>query len=300
MSIGDSLAKCTAVLEILLAGSLALAGPQTPAQTVAKPSLGELAREERAERAKKHLRNVPLITNDNLSSFLGGLGVIGSSSQVGQQAARERAEEQESVEKEKLETLRYELSQAQHRLQLHQRELSVFDKELSENRMQYYPNPNQSLLQQYNREDINKLTDEIYAERQQIAEDQQTVDSLQAALQSAESRWGSLGEGEGPPSPPPITAKPGSPAFWRATLARAREELTTAKEQEKLAGNELRLLKIAQARTLNPNIQAALASAVSAKQDELAAAQNAVQQTQRKVEDIQREMKASGGMHDEN
>ncbi|HTV54089.1 MAG TPA: hypothetical protein VMI06_04160 [Terriglobia bacterium] len=279
---------------VLLAGCLALAGPQTGGQTVAQPSLGELARQARAERAKENLRNVPLITNDNLSSFLGGLGVIGSGDRASQQLARENAAQQESVEKQKFETLRYELSQAQQRLQLHQRELSVLEKELSQNRMQYYPNPYQSAVEQFSRKDINNLTEQIYEKQRQITDDQQTVDSLQAAVQSAQSRWDGLGGSEGPPSPPPITAKLGSPSYWLAKLARARERLKTAKEQERLAGNELRLLRIEQVRTLNPDAQAGLASAVSAKEDELTAAQNAVEAAQLKLQNVQEKMKASG------
>jgi hypothetical protein len=287
-------------LGILLAGCLALAKPQTSGQIVAQPSLGELARQARTERAKENVRNVPLITNDNLSSFLGGVGVIESSGQAGQRMAREHAAQQQSVEKQKLETLRYELSQAQQRVQVDQRELSVLEKELSQNRMQYYPNPYQSAVQQFNREDINKLTEEIYKKQQQITGDQQTVDSLQAAVQSGESRWDGLGASEGPPSPPPITAKPGSPEYWMARLARARQQLAAAQEQERLAGNELKLLQIEQVRTLDPNAQTGLASAVSAKEDEVTATQNAVTQAQRKVENLQEQMKASGVTPDEN
>jgi hypothetical protein len=292
MSTRKSLINCLAVLEILSASCLAQASSQNQKQAAAPPSLGEIARQARAKRAQEDLRNVPLITNDNLSSFLGSLGVIGSGSQIGQQTEIEHAAQQESVEKEKLQTLRYELSQAQQRLQLDQRQLAVLEKQLSQDQMQYYPNPNQSLTQQYNRENINKLTGEIYEQRKQITDDQETLDDLEGALKSAESRWGALAAGEGPPSPPPITAKPGSPAFWRATLARAREELSTAKERARLAANELKLLQIEQVRTLNPNLQAALASAVSAKQGEVAAGQSAVQQAQRKVIEIEREMKA--------
>jgi hypothetical protein len=300
MRIPTTATKLAIAPSILLAGCLAVARPQTGQQTVANSSLGKLASQARAEQAKERLHNVPLITNDNLSSFLGRIGVIGSSSQLDQQGARERATQEESAEKQKFETLRYELSQAQQRLQLHQRELSVLEKQLSQNKMQYYPNPYESALQQFNREDIDKLIEEIYKKRQQITDDQQTADSLQAAVQSAVSRWDGLGVGKAPPSPPPITAKPGSPAYWWAELARAREQLTTAKEQEKLAENELKLLRIEQVRTLNPDAQAGLASAVPAKEDEVTTAQRAVQRAQQKLEDLQEKMEASGVTPDEN
>ena len=289
------LIKSVVIFEVLLAGCLALAGSPGPVQSVGGPSLGEVARQAKADRAQEHLSNVPLFTNDNLPEA--GLGVIGSSNPIGRQPASERFAQQQSANKQKLEQLRYDLSQAQQKLEVHQRELEVLEKQLSQNNMQYYPNPNQTMLQEYSRQDINNLTEKTFQKKQQIAEDQQAVDNLQRELKNAEASWGWLGapraNNNQPPAPPPIAAAPGSPAYWRAELARAQEQLDSAKEREKLAEDELNLLNVQQARTLDPNAQADLASAISAKQEEVTAAQNAVGQAQEKLEDIEKQMKAA-------
>jgi hypothetical protein len=279
--------------EAFLASCVVLAAPQTQNRTVAEPSLGEVARQTRAKEAREHLADVPLFTNDNLPTSE-SLGVVGSSVARGQQAATGRAARESSVERKKLEALQYDLSQAQQRLELHQREFTVLQKELSQNNIQYYPNPNQTLLQEYSREGINRLTDEISRKKQEIAEDQQTVSNLQGELQIAYASFGWLRTGLGPPTPPPIAAKPGSPAYWRAELARARKQLASAKEQAKVAENELQLLSIQRVRTLNPDIQASLASAISAKAAEISTIQRAVEEAHHRLLDVEQAMKAKG------
>jgi hypothetical protein len=298
----DHVVKCVILLELVLAGCLASAAPQAQTQPVAPPSLGELARKVRAERAEQHLKNVPLYTNDNLPPGPGEIGELGPGGPGGQQAIVSLAAKQASVEKQQIEKLRYDLAKAQQRLQMHQRELSVLEQQLAQNNIQYYPDPNQALLQEYNRSDINTLTENISEKKQQIADNQQTVDNLQSELQNAQARWGWVTAGQGnnaAPSPPPIMAKQGTEAYWQAKLDRAREQLETTKEQEKLAQDELSLLKIQQIRTLDPNSQAGLAAAVSAKQGEVTSAQQAVQQAQKQLDDVQQAMEHSGAPPDE-
>ena len=289
------LIKSTILLEILLASAIALAGPQAEQQAVAEPSLGQLARQVTAERARQHLSNVPLFTNDNLpSSQEGRLGEIGSSGEAGRSQARLLAARQDAVENRKLQKLRYDLSQAQQELETHRRELTVLEEELGQNNIQYYSNPNQTLLEEYSRQDINALTQKIYDKKQQITDDQQTADDLQGELKSLEASWGWLAAGQAnnnqPPAPPPIDAKPGSPAYWQAKLAQARDQLAKGKEEAKLAEDELNLLKIQQIRTIDPNLQAGLASAVSAKQQEVSTAEDAVRDAQNNLEHIEANM----------
>jgi DNA repair ATPase RecN len=287
--------KAAGILELLLTCSLALAAPCAGQRTVTQPSLGELARKVRAERAKENLKNVPLYTNDNLPAGPAVLGVIGTSSPAGGGA---RVEEGSSAVKEKMAELRYNLSQARQRLQIDQRELAVYQKELGQGNIQYYPNPSETLIQQYNRSNINKLTQQIQQKQQQIADDQQAVSNLESELQSAEADWGWLAPASGaataPPASPPILAKPGTRAYWQQRLQAAHQELAKAKELEKLGENELRLLKVQQVQTLNPNLQASLGAAISAKQSEVTEARENVQKAQQELEELQTEMQASG------
>jgi len=48
--------------------------------------------------------------------------------------------------------------------------------------MQYYNDPSKSLMQQYSREDINKLTSDIDAKKQEIADDNKAIDDLHDQL----------------------------------------------------------------------------------------------------------------------
>jgi hypothetical protein len=58
----------------------------------------------------------------------------------------------------------------------------VLQQKLSQNDMQYYPDPNKALQQQYSREDIKKLTTDIDAKKDQVAGDEKAIEDLHAQL----------------------------------------------------------------------------------------------------------------------
>ena len=58
----------------------------------------------------------------------------------------------------------------------------MLQQKLGQNQMQYYPDPNKSLLQQYSRDDINKLTADIDAKKQQVADDEKAIEDLHDQL----------------------------------------------------------------------------------------------------------------------
>ena len=77
---------------------------------------------------------------------------------------------------------RSRLSKLQDRLDTDKRELDVLQQKLGQNQMQFYNDPNKSLQQEYSRGDINKLTAEIDAKKQQIADDEKAIDDLRDQL----------------------------------------------------------------------------------------------------------------------
>jgi SMC interacting uncharacterized protein involved in chromosome segregation len=74
------------------------------------------------------------------------------------------------------------MSTLQGQLDTHKRELDVLQQKVGQNNMQYYPNPQDSLMQQYTRDDINKLNSDIAAKKKQIDDDQKAIDDLHDQL----------------------------------------------------------------------------------------------------------------------
>ena len=77
------------------------------------------------------------------------------------------------------------------RKQLHERELEVLQQKLGQNNMQYYPDPNKALLQQYTRADINKLQEDIDKKKAEIAADDKALADLEEQLrrEGGEPGW---------------------------------------------------------------------------------------------------------------
>jgi len=263
---------------------------------IAQPSLGEIAREVKADRAKKKLENVPLYTNDNLPTVSEGVSVIGPPVSSGSSAPSPQAN---LATRQKMAYLRGKLSQLQQHLEMHQRELSVLQQQLGQGTMQYYPNPYDTLMQEYSRQNVNNLASEVNQKKQQISSDQQEIQSLQDELELDQARYGLLtqapaagNEKESQTDVPP-GLKPGTPEFWQVRIQAASQQLETAKEGQSLAKNELSLLKLQQLRTLDPNVQSDLAVRISAKQGEVTAAAQSVEKAQEELERLQKEAKAS-------
>lgn len=291
----------TSPLTVLLVTAMLVAAPrsqqQTPSQECkqplsSEPSLADIARALQKQRAKQNLKNVPLYTNDNLPKETGGVGLIGSSNPPSPSASGN--ENAGSVSKEQdLAYLRYKLNQAQQQLQMHQREVTVLQQQLSQSSMQYYPNPNQTLFQEYSRQDINKLTDQLHQKQQQVADDQKEIEDLQDQIQRTQGSLGSvIGISGTPESAVPPGLKPGTKAYWQARLDAAREQLASAQEGEKLAEEELKLLNLQQLRTLDPNQRTVLAARINAKQAEVQAAKQAVEKAQQDLDRLEKEFKA--------
>lgn len=276
---------------------MAVAAPRQGSQNsgVTPPSLGELARETQARHAKQTPSDVPLYTNDNLPTG-DGISVLGPAAAEGKTQYGALSAKASLANEQRMAYLRGKLADLQQRLQLHEREVDVLNQQLGQSRMQWSPNPNEALRQEYSRQNVNNLAGKIDQKKQQIASDQKQIQSLQDELQRDQSRFGWLSEaspaGAGAASaesqiPPGV--KPGSPEYWQDRIQAAKQRLQTAKEEQSLATNELSLLKLQQVRSLDPNTQANLAASIPAKQNEAAAAAAAVEKAEQALEKIQAE-----------
>lgn len=288
----------------LLACCVAWAGPQTTetAQSgaVASPSLGELAREARASRSKENLKNVPLYTNDNLPTDDNGISVLGPPASNGMTQYGALSAKASLENEQRMAYLRGRLSQLEDHLQLHQREVSVMQQQLNQNSMEWSPNPNETLRQEYTRQNVTGLAAKIDQKKQQIASDQKEIQAIQDQLQIDQNRFGWLSQAApagaaatGAQADIPPGVKSGSPEYYAAAIQAAQQQLQTAKEEQSLATNELSLLKLQQLRSLDPNTQANLASSIPAKQAEVKAATQSIEKAQQALEKIQKEAEAA-------
>jgi hypothetical protein len=140
-------------------------------------SLGDIARQLKAQKADEH-KPAREITNDDIAS-----PKEDASSSKGKSSADSAPEGSggpAQAHDEKY--FRSRLSKLQDQLDTHKRELEVLQEKLGQNQMQYYPDPNKALQQQYSRDDINKLRADIDAKKQQVADDEKAIEDLRDQL----------------------------------------------------------------------------------------------------------------------
>jgi hypothetical protein len=144
-------------------------------------SLGDIARQMKAQKAKDH-KPVKVITNDNISGPNEDASGFGANSPGKSSVGSSPKPDGASAGGHDEEYFRSHLSTLQDKLDTHKRELEVLQQKIGQNQMQYYPDPNKSLLQQYSRADILKLTAAIDAKKQQVADDEKAIDDLHEQL----------------------------------------------------------------------------------------------------------------------
>lgn len=183
-------------------------------------SLGNLARQLRAQREKATQKPAKIYTNDNLPARpapgaltvaahisetegaegeAAGAEATSGESAAPEEAAKETAEKQpagteattpgppeaesEDVHDEKY--YRKKIGELRTRLELHKRQLAVLEQKLAQGQMQFYGDPQKTLEQESTpafRGDVTKLQQEIDQKRQDIAAAEQAISDLQDQL----------------------------------------------------------------------------------------------------------------------
>jgi hypothetical protein len=264
-----------------------------PKERMSPPSLGELARQQRAHEADR--KPAVVYTNDNLPAG-GSLTVLGSPRSGNAQEASAQADQQGKPGEHYYRARELEL---QNHLDVHQRELEVLQQELGENQVQYYSNPSQAMQQQYSREDINDLRAAIDRKQQQVDGDRQAISDLDNELrrEGGDQQWLES-------KPTPATAptaqldlsgiQKGSEEYWRRRFSAARDALAWAREQRQLAEDELRLLQSQQAHDLGTPAAEAAESKIADKQSDVESKRAAEAQAQQELDSLENEFRQSG------
>jgi hypothetical protein len=184
--------RLTLIAAILAVGLMESAGFALAQQTSKTPSLGELARQLRAERGKTSEKPAKVYTNDNIprTGTLSDVGPAAESTSGGTAAKGETTAGAASAGEGKAASAphdekyyRERMKELQSQKEMHVRELAVLKQKLALNETQYYSDPNKTMTQEYTRSDINKKQGEIDKKQQQIANDQKAIDDLEAQCQ---------------------------------------------------------------------------------------------------------------------
>lgn len=151
-------------------------------------SLAELSRQERAKKAAKTTKE---FTNDNIPAVTlagapsteeakpgdgkaaDGKAADGKPGEAGKEAAKP-----EDVEKE----YRAKAAQLKETVEFEERRLDVLQRDLNLTQQQFYSDPNVALKEQYAREDINKRTAEIEAQKAAVEKAKQAITDLEDEL----------------------------------------------------------------------------------------------------------------------
>ena len=142
-------------------------------------SLGDLARQLKTQKAKES-KPAKVFTNDNLPTKPGEAEASSKPPENSPSPPAEGSGGGTQVHDEKY--YRAQMSKLQSQLDTHKRELEVLQQKLGQNNMQFYSNPQDSMMQQYTRADINKLNADIAAKQKQIDDDQKAIDDLHTQL----------------------------------------------------------------------------------------------------------------------
>jgi len=172
----------TGLQKLVFAGLLACLSPgvgiSQQKSASANVPLGDVARELKAQKPKE-AKPGKVFTNDNLPSS--GVGTGFGANLADKKTTVEAAAGDDSGSHGE-EYFRSKLSHLESQLETHNRELNVLQQKLGLNQTQYYPDPNKTLQQEYTRGDINKYTDEINQKKQQIADDEKSIEDLHDQL----------------------------------------------------------------------------------------------------------------------
>jgi hypothetical protein len=162
---------------------------QTQAPAAQEDLLAEAARKAREQR-KEAPKAARVFTNDNIPTA-GGISAVGTSAGTPANSGGGTAATQQGKTTEKAaspndeKTWRARFAALRHKLEQDQSELDIMQRELGQLNLQYYPDPNKQMQQQFSREEINRKTAAIEEKKKQVAADQQAIAEAEDALRQA-------------------------------------------------------------------------------------------------------------------
>jgi hypothetical protein len=301
--------KRCVMLGVLLLGicTMGLAWPQSSTANQSDTSLADYARKQKEQDKSSHLSPNPRVyTNEDVQPLKGDAGVkVADTPQAPKEGAPSAASHGQKY-------FRTAYAKILAQKELHQRQLEVLQKKLSQQNVQFYPDPNKALKEEYSRDDIKKTQADISAKQQAIQQDDQAVSDLQEQLRRDGGDPGWLRE---PPSKIEMLSagaestteasedtnpkdKKKTKEYWQSKFKAARDGVTKAEEVQHLLDDEIAQLKTRQAQEPDANVQAEVAQQLTSHQDELGSATSATEKAKKALADLQKEFDDSGAPAD--
>jgi predicted RNase H-like nuclease (RuvC/YqgF family) len=188
----SALLRISALFAILAVAALNTPAQQEPAQPSTGDPVADAARKARAEQ-KTALKPKKVFTNDDIPSALPPAPPAPPATDTANKnAPQQKADEltakkapdpaddpkTEAYWQKRAKKLREKLATAE-------QQLDVMQRELNKDEVQYYPDPQKALQQQYNRSDINEKTAKVAAKKGEVDSLKQQVADLEDAVRKA-------------------------------------------------------------------------------------------------------------------
>jgi predicted RNase H-like nuclease (RuvC/YqgF family) len=187
----SALWRISALSTLLSLAAFTAPAQQQPAQPTTGDPVADAARKARAEQ-KTAPKPKKVFTNDDIPSAApppAPAAADAASKNAGQVQAADQSGEKKTIKPEDdPKTQAYwqkRASKLRAKLAAAEQELDVLQRELNKDEVQYYPDPQKALQQQYNRSDINEKTAKVAAKKSDVESLKQQVANLEDDVRKA-------------------------------------------------------------------------------------------------------------------
>jgi predicted RNase H-like nuclease (RuvC/YqgF family) len=186
----SALLRISALSALLGVAAFTAPAQQEPTQPSTGDPVADAARKARAEQ-KTAPKPKKVFTNDDIPSAApppAPAAAAGTNKDAAQAQADDKTAQKSTDPADDPKSQAYWHKRAQKlraKLATAEQELDVLQRELSKDQLQYYPDPQKALMQQYNRSDINDKTAKVDAKKAEVESLKQQVDDLEDAVRKA-------------------------------------------------------------------------------------------------------------------
>jgi hypothetical protein len=190
----STLLRISALSALLSFAAFTAPAQQQPAQPSTGDPVADAARKARAEQ-KTAPKPKKVFTNDDIPSAPSAAPppapatTDATSKNAGQAQAADQSAEKKTINPEddpKTEAYWHKhANKLRAKLATAEQELDVLQRELNKDEVQYYPDPQKALQQQYSRSDINEKTAKVAAKKSEVESLKQQVADLEDAVRKA-------------------------------------------------------------------------------------------------------------------
>jgi predicted RNase H-like nuclease (RuvC/YqgF family) len=177
-----TLVRITALLSLGFLATLATPAQDPSSQQSVDP-LAEAARKARAEQ-KTEPKPKKVFTNDDIPNPPAAKPSDANASTLAPVSADDKVDSEENDPKSE-KYWRKQFAKTRAKLAQAEQEADVLQRELNKNEVQYYPDPQKALMQQYSRKDINEGQAKLDAKKKEVESLKQQLSDMEDALRKS-------------------------------------------------------------------------------------------------------------------